>query len=360
MERKKVKKYSIYSKDIERLSKECDYLILLSNRNTGKSYSAKEYVLKDSFYNNKEFVYLKRNKQDTKDIDVNDYFPDIDIPKLTKGEYDLINVYRKRIYFAKIEDDKIINKKKIGYVFDLYSMENKKGLMYPNVDTIVYEEFITDLYYLPNEPDRLMNFVSSIFRDRKGLVLLIGNKISRFNPYTQEWNLKNAPNQKTDTIDTYHLQGVKEGTEVTLKIWNIKPREEVSGMFFGNSAKNIDGESYKVENQNKLDGRIEEFDIIYEVVVNIQGIKYLMQFLQHKKEYTRLCWYVTPKTTDIQKGSRIISDVFSSDILTTRGFIPLTDSEKFLFSFIDKDKICYVNNSIGTEFKQALSFLKDI
>ena len=353
MERKKVKKYPIYSKDIERLSKECDYLILLSNRNTGKSYSTKEYILKSAYEKNEEFIYLRRMKEDTKDIDVNDYFPDINIGKLTKGEYDCINVFRKRIYFAKIEDDKIVNKKRIGYVFDLFSMENKKSLMYPNVATIVYEEFVTEKYYLNNEPDILMNFVSSIFRDRKGFVILIGNKISRFNPYYTDWNLNNAPKQATDSIDTY----LKD--ETTIKVWNIKPREEKSGMFFGNSSKNIDGDTYKVVEQNKLDDDIANFDELYQIVVSVQNIKYLMKLLQHKQNSERLVWYVTPKTTEIRKGTRVVTDVFSSDMLVTKGFIPLNQVEKNIFDLIRKDKICYVNNMVGTEFKQALSFLED-
>lgn len=359
MERKKVKKYPIYSKDIARLKNECDYLILLSNRNTAKSYSTKEYLIKNAFDTGEEFAYLRRMVTEVKDIDVNDYYTDIDIPKITKGEYDCINVFRKRIYFAKIEDNRVVNKKKIGYVFDLFSMEHKKSLMYPKITSIVYEEFVTDNYYLPNEPDLLQNFISSIFRDRKGFVILIGNKISKFNPYYTDWNLHNAPKQATDTIDTYEMQTLN-GNVVTIKMWNIKPREEQSGMFFGNSARNIDGDTYKIEEQNKLDDKIENYNVIYNVVVKVQKIKYLMQFLQHRKDTTKLCWYVVPKTTDIQKDTRIVSDEFSTDILTTKGFIPLNENEKMIFNYIKNDKICFVNNMIGTEFKQALKFLQTI
>lgn len=349
---KKVRKYSIYSSDIARLRKECDYLILMSNRNTGKSYAVKEHVLTQAYEKGDEFIYLRRMKLETKDIDCCDYFNDMNVSKITKGEFDCVNVFRKRIYFAKIEDDKIVNIKKIGYVFDLFSMEHKKSLSYPKVETIIYEEFVTDGYYLTNEPDILQNFVSSIYRDRKAFVCLIGNKISKFNPYYTEWNLKNAPKQATDTIDTYTME------KAVIKLWNIKPREEQSGMFFGNSAKNIDGDSYKVENQNKLDDKIENFNILYKMVVCVQGIKYLMEFLQHKEDTTRLTWYVVPKTTDIQPNTRIITDRFTTDILATKGFIALSETERQLFDFIKQDKICYVNNMIGTEFKQALSFME--
>lgn len=354
---KKTKKYSIYSKDIAKLSNECDYLILYSNRNTGKSYATKEFLLSNAYNKGEEFIYLRRGKQETKDIDSVDYFTDMDVSKITKGEFQYVNVFRKRIYFAVADDDgKIINKKKIGYVCDLYSMETKKSLMYPKVSTIVYEEFITDRYYLPNESDTLLNFVSSVFRDRKGFVLLIGNKISKFNPYVQEWNLSGMMKQETGTVDTYRIPD-ENGNEVVIKSWNIPPLEESSGMFFGLSAKNIDGDSYKVEKQNKLDDEIDNFKTVYTVAVDVQNMKYLMLFLQHKTDSARVTWYVLPKSTPIKKGTRTITDKFSTDLKTTSGFVPLSPQEGRLFDYIKKGKIAYLNNMVGTEFKQALKFM---
>lgn len=355
---KKVKKYSIYSKDIKRLRNECSFLILYSNRNTGKSYATKEFLLKNAYEQGEEFIYLRRGKQETKDIDTIDYFTDMDVSKITKGEFQYVNVFRKRIYFAvEDEDGRLINKKKIGYVCDLYSMESRKSLMYPKVETIVYEEFITDRYYLgENESDILMNFVSSVFRDRKGFVLLIGNKISKFNPYVQSWNLSGMMKQKTGTIDTYNFPD-EHGNEVILKCWNIPPLEESSGMFFGLSAKNIDGDSYKVETQNKLDDSVDNFKVVYTVAVDVQNMKYLLQLLQHKKDSQRITWYVTPKSTPIQKGTRTITDKFSTDLRTTQGFVAITPQEGALFDFIKKGKIAYLNNMVGTEFKQALKFM---
>ena len=355
---KKTKKYSIYSKDIRKLREECNYLILYSNRNTGKSYATKEFLLSNAYDKGEEFIYLRRGKQETKDIDSVDYFTDMDVSKITKGEYQYINVFRKRIYFAvEDEEGKIVNKKKIGYVCDLYSMETRKSLMYPKVATIVYEEFITDRYYIgENESDILLNFVSSVFRDRKGFVLLIGNKISKFNPYVQSWNLSGMMTQKTGTIDTYKLPDTN-GNEVVIKCWNIPPLEESSGMFFGLTAKNIDGDSYKVEKQNKLDDSLDNFNVRYTVAVDVQGMKYLLQLLQHKKDSTRITWYVTPKSTPIKKGTRTVTDQFSSDIMTTQGFTPISPQEAKIFDYIRIGKIAYVSNMVGTEFKQALKFI---
>lgn len=354
---KKVKKYPIYAKDIERLLKECDYLILYSNRNTGKSFATKEFLLSNAYNKGEEFIYLRRQKQETKDIDTVDYFTDMDVSKLTKGEFQYVNVFRKRIYFANSDDEgRLVNQKKIGYVMDLQGMETKKSLMYPKVTTIVYEEFITDRFFLPSEPDLFLNFASSVFRGRKGNCLLIGNKISKFNPYVQEWNLALMMKQKTGTVDTYDFPD-EHGNHVIIKAWNIPPIEESSGMFFGNSAKNIDGDSYKVETQNKLDDKIDNFRSLYTVAVDVQNMKYLMQFLQHKTDSGRFTWYVVPKSTPVKKGTRLVTDKFSTDLLTTQNFTPVSPEEGRLFDFIRKGKIAYLNNMVGTEFKQALKFM---
>ena len=353
----KVKRYPIYSKDIRRLAPECDYLILYSNRDTGKSYATKEYLLSEAYDKGAEFVYLRRGRLEVKDIDTADYFADMDISKITKGEYQYINVFRRRIYFANDEDGKIVNKKKIGYVMSLQEMESRKSLMYPKVETIVFEEYVTESYYLPHEADSIFpNLISSIFRDRKGFVIMVGNKVSKFNPYVQEWNLHKLPSQKTDTIDDYEFTD-EGGKTVKIKSWNIKPREDTSGMFFGNSAKNIDGDSYKVQSQNKLDDDVESFTVVHSLVVDVQNIKYLMQFMRHKTDPSRFTWYVSPKTTPIQKGTRVITDKYSSDPLTSHSFTPLTEGERIAFDYIRRGKIAYVSNMLGTEFKQALAYL---
>lgn len=354
----RAKKYPIYSKDVARLSKEADYLILYSNRSTGKSYAVKEYVLKEAFEKGAEFVYLRRKPQEIKDIDTVDYFTDMDVSKLTKGEYQYINVFRRRIYFAVMDDEgKLVNKKKIGYVMDLHSMESKKSLMYPKVETIVFEEYVTEEYYLPHEADYLLpNLVSSIARDRKLFVIMIGNKVSKFNPYVQEWNLSKMMNQETGTIDTYHFAD-EGGKDVTIKAWNIPPREDTSGMHFGNAAKNIDGDTYKTQTQNKLDGDVDEFKVVYTVAVSVHGLTYLMQFLRHKNDPRRMTWYVTPKTTPIKKGTRTVTDRFTSDVMTTQGFKPLTEGERVLFNYLWDGQVAYVSNLIGTEFKQALAYI---
>jgi hypothetical protein len=76
-----------------------------------------------------------------------------------------------------------------------------------------------------------------------------------------------------------------------------------------------------------------------------------MQFLTTVK--SGYIWYVQPKTTPIQRGTRIISDTEVEDLYTTIGFIPLNESERTIFNFLKQGKIAYRDNLTGTEFEQA-------
>ncbi|MCM1265078.1 MAG: phage DNA encapsidation protein [Candidatus Gastranaerophilales bacterium] len=353
-------KHSVYSSDIEKLSKECDYLILDSSRGASKSYACKEYVLKRAYKLNEEFAYVRRLKTETKDIDVCDYFNDMNVSKYTQGEFDKVYVYRKRIYFVKLDESGDITlRKKIGIVFALQEYQNKKSLMYPNICTLLFEEYCTDKYYLNNEAYDFLNLCSSIFRNRKGFCVLIGNKMNIFNIYYDAFSLDRALNQKIDTIDTYTFKD-ENNKDVVIKIWNILKVEESSGMYYGTAAKSIDGNSYVVYEQNKLIDSIDEYNNIYQVVLNVKNVRFLMSFLQSKKDALRFTWYVEPKTSDIFKNTRCISDKYSDDLMTTRDFTALTEQEAFLFSFLKKDKIAYANNRCGTDFKNALKMLKNL
>lgn len=349
-----VEKHSIYADDIRKLSNECQYLILSSVRGTGKSFASKKFVLDNFIENNNEFIYLRRTKEEIKDIDVIDYFADMDIHKLTDGQYDCIDVFRKRIYLCNIVKDKVVRSKKIGYTIDLMHYQDKKSLQYPNVTCVIYEEYCTDKYYLDNEPSKLQDFLSTIFRDRKGFCILIGNKINRFNPYFLDWDLRNAPCQQIGTIDTYTI----DETETTIKIWDIKKVEKTSKMFFGNAKKSIDGNEYIVNEHRKLENNISDYTKIYEIIVECQQLAFYARCLLNNYTHKPI-WYIEPKTSEIfYDTDRVISDNPCEKLLHTQGFKALSEKENLLFNILKDGDVAFCNNRCGTDFMNALKNLE--
>lgn len=352
-------KYPVQQSKVKKLVASCDWLLLLGARANGKSYSAKNFIIKECIDKGKEFIYLRRYDLDIKDSVCVSYFGDCPVETMTNGEYSCIDVYRKGIYLANIDPDthKIIRGEKIGYCHALSGAEHYKSLAFPNVEFIDFEEFVSfDGRYLFNELSKLQQYASSIFRNRKGKILMIGNTISRLCPYYRELNLdiEGAP---LGTIKHYIYHN-DNGEDTKLTAWLTEPLNYNSGMFFGLSSNNITKGAYEVQEQPHLPKSIVKYKVLYTLVMEYNNFKFLCQLLQDKDECNNVCWYVQPKTSEIKEGTRVISNKFSPDPLYTTNFRQaINENEARVLRMFNDDKVCFSDNLTGTEFKNILKNL---
>ena len=97
----------------------------------------------------------------------------------------------------------------------------------------MFEEFITDGGYLAgNEWKKWNNLMSTIFRDRKGRVVLIGNTIERNCPYFREMGI-NILKLKQGTTTRYKSDGIDFIVEYTGET------KQTNKMFIGQTARQI-------------------------------------------------------------------------------------------------------------------------
>ena len=359
MANKKIK-YPITRTKLNKLESEFSWVFLLGERANGKSYAVKSKCVHDAIKSNGEeqFIYLRRYESDCKDSLCVNYFADLPIYEMTNGKYDCIDVFRKGVYLANIDQStgKITNRFKIGYCHALSIAERYKSLMFPKVKRIIFEEVVSmqGNYLTQNEPDYLQQYVSSIFRHRTdGTIYMIGNTISRICPYFRKFELENVPNMKLGQIDSYSFKN-DDDSEVKLCVYRVESLNYNSGKFFGNVAKNITRGEYETQEQPHLPEPISHYDSIYKCVVKYQNFMFLCEFLKNKNDSKNMFWYITPKThKKIKKRTRVISPEFNPDMLWTVGFNALTTEESYLFSFFDEGKVCFSDNLTGTEFKNV-------
>lgn len=342
------------------------YIILIGQRANGKSFSVKEYVIKNGL-KGEQFGYIRRYKEECKGYMFESYFADIlcdddgvnHLEQWSDGKYNTIVVYRSGVYFGKMtEDNKIERGEQFGYMFGLSWATHYKSLSFPNITTLVYEEFITDGLFLPNEVRVFMNLVSTIFRTRKGRVFMVGNTLSRINPYFREWQLKGIAKQKENSIELYNYkykdEDKKEHTE-SIAVYMTPSLNNNSGMFFGNNAKTITSTTWETDEFPHLEKNIDDYEIVYNMVVEYDDNKFLLQLLKDVSSYV---WFCSPKTSEIQKNTRVISNQFYMSPYATMSFKPLTENESLIFSWLKDDRIVYSDNLCGTEFKQCYKMLR--
>ena len=173
-----------------------DIAFVYSGRNRGKSFEISTQLLADSWYDGREFGYIRRN--DATNFEIEQYFADKAgfISDMTDGLFDGVTRDRGKLYFYRItENDKgelkrTLSQTPCGYFFALSRQSSYKSLQFPNLYNLIYEEVLTDQQYLSSEPEKLMNLYSSCRRSKTGFMMwLVSNTVSAVNPYSTAWGI---------------------------------------------------------------------------------------------------------------------------------------------------------------------------
>lgn len=378
--------------DITNIAKlNCQYNFLLSGRNQGKSYQVKHKVVKDAFEDeNNKFVYLRRYGVEMgQNGDVEQYFKNVDVPKVTKKKWQFIVVQKKKIYLAKWDikrkkiktldkngnptetidewEERLIGPQ-IGYIVSLTESLQKKSLVYEDVENVVYEEFLTKGDYLHNEPDLLQELISTIARNRIIKVWLIANTVTRLNPYIRAWGLFRVNKQEPGTIDVYeHHYNDVDGNDmcITIAVEMIVSNNEAGTMAVGSYRNAIISGHWTTYPAPHLPEPIEHYTICHKIYFSYLDIVYLAYLLQDKEH--NYFWYVKPGKERNYKASngkiykndypdfkRRITDYWDFSNYHTQKLIPINQKEQFAINLLNIGKICYSDDLTGTEFPEVL------
>ena len=348
--------------NLDRIKKiDAQFKILLGGRNIGKSYATKQDVVSECYSSGKEFIYLRRWDEDIKPKNAINYFSDLQVTEITKGVYSSVFIYQSKIYLCNYDESgKVKDKYHIGYTHALNQNERYKSQIFPKVDYVIFEEFITDAMYLPYEPDKLQNYASTIFRERVGTVYMIGNTISKLCPYFNEWKLDKVTKMKVHDIALFEnvTEVLTNGglTEVIVKIAveMCGAQSVLSKMAFGDSANMIVKNTWHSKSVAHIDGdTYAQAELIYLVYVYCDNLCFRMELLNLDG---RVFWYVMPQTKEIKHydDTRVITERAEINPLHTNGFTPLSDTERLAFNLIKQNKVFYCSNSCGTDFLQVL------
>ena len=166
--------------NIDRIDKEgANINIIHGKRSGGKSYQAKHKKAVNKFFDGEiryyttykdkkkifernlekgtRFVLLRRFKDEVSTSNIEEYFNDVDIMKITDNRCDCVVAFRGRIYLAKMNEETLrpVKQIHIGYYRALSQEQVSAGLSLLDVTDIIYEEFVSRTMYLTEkEPDK--------------------------------------------------------------------------------------------------------------------------------------------------------------------------------------------------------------
>lgn len=346
------------------LSKNCQYNVIFGERSNGKTYAALEYGLRRYVEHGEKMAYIRRWKEDYRGKRGSQLFAGHEdngvISEITNGEYDRVKYYAGKWYLAKWDEDlnkMVASEEEFCYAFALSDVEHDKSTSYPNVTTIIFDEFLTRQYYLPNEFVVFMNVLSTIIRHRDNVkIFMLGNTVNKFCPYFQEMGLGHVTEMEAGKIDIYSYGDSKLHVAVErCKSPNKEGKSSDIYFAFDNpSLQMITGGAWEIDLYPHLPRKYKRSEIVFIYYINFNDTLLQCEIIcQPDCTFT----YIHRKTTPIKDENKDI--IFSEEYDPRPNHFrnirrPTTDLEKRLATYFRKDKVFYQDNEVGEVVRNYL------
>ena len=377
MEKKKVQLTSILPKKKEKesfyrldniLAQNCLYNMIIGERSNGKTYACIEYALKEYIDNGYQSAYIRRWDEDFKGkrgqqlCSGHSEF----IEKYTKGEWTKVSYYSGKWYLARRDDDMdkdVRDEEPFMFAFGLNAMEHDKSTSYPNITTIIFDEFITRQYYLRDEFILFVNVLSTIIRHRDNVkIFMLGNTVNKWCIYFTEMGLKHVPEMDLGKIDVYNYGDSGLSVAVERCRPNSKKGKKSDKYFaFDNPAlKMITGGAWEIDIYPHLPEKYNRDKIQYIFFINFNDNLLQCEVVEGKKG---LFIYIHNKTTRLQENDYdlIYSAEYSPAINHRRNILkPQLNIEKKISTLIKSEKVFFQDNEIGEVYRNYLMFCRSM
>lgn len=365
-------------KNIFKVAPDAKYYVIYGQRSNGKTFSVLEYALDNYLKTGKQLGIIRRFKEDFNGGNASVMFRNLVsneirgniVEKMSDGEWNNIFYYRGCWYLEHLDEDGKQDKKDpnpLAYRFALTDEEHDKSTAYPQITTILFDEFITRGYYLPNEFIKFMNVLSTIIRLRDDVrIFMCGNSIDKYSPYFAEMGLNKVKVQKKGTIDIYKygessLQVAVEYSDFPMK----KKKSDVYFSFDNPSLKMITTGEWEISLYPHCPVDYYPTDIIYQYFIDFDGELLHCEVIDKVIEKgngdteSLIFTFVHRKTTPIKDDG--ISMIYRKDYNPKGNHArkltnPSNNLQKKLWWFYQADKVYYQDNSVGETMRSYLNW----
>lgn len=340
------------------LTHNADYNMIYGERSNGKTTAVLRYALEDyinSGYKH-QLAIVRRWEEDFKGKNGQQMYENIVllgwIEELTKKKYNSVYYYSQRWYLCKYDDfgNKTAQAEEpFALGFSITSEEHYKSTSYPHIKTILFDEFITRQYYLPEEFVKFQNLLSTIIRLRTDVkIFMCGNTINKFCPYFAEMGLTGIKKQQKGTIDVYTYGD--STLKVAVEYSDFPSKKKASNKYFAfNNPKleMITQGGWEIDIYPHLPVKYAPKDVVYKFFIVFDG-EMLQGNIICVEDKTFLFFH--RKTTPIKEDNRQI--VYQQQTDFRRNYRvnilkPYTKVDKYIADLLNRKKAFYQDNEIG-------------
>lgn len=359
------KKQGLQYYSLDRILKEkAQYNIIFGERSNGKSYSALLYGLENFFKKGKQFAIVRRFDDDIKQSKGETFFDAIiadgHIFRLSGGKYTGIK-YRSRKFYLCFHDDEIekdiVDNKPFAYAFAINVATRYKSTSYPDITTIVFDEFLEREIYLQNEFVSFMSIVSTIVRSRNDVkIFMLGNTVNQHCPYFTEMGLKDIRNMKQGSIAVYKYgdSALKVAVEYCANLNKGKPSDTYFA-FNNPKLEMITGGVWEMARYPHLPVKYKPKEVVFTYFIDFDGALLQCEIVETGDT---VFTYIHRKTTPIQDPDNDV--VYTLEYSNRPNYVrrllkPITPWQKKIAYFFAGEKVFYQDNEVGEIVRNYLN-----
>ena len=339
------------------LKKNAVYNVIFGERSNGKTYATLKHGLEQYFKDGSQIAYIRRWKEDITGKRGQAVFSALvennEIEKLSDGKFTGVHYYTGKFFLCNYDNGKPIysDSDVLGFLFALTDVEHDKSTSYPKVNNIIFDEFLTNKLYLPDEFVIFMNVISTIVRRRETVkIFMLGNTVNKYCPYFSEMGLNNIQTMEQGEIDLYSYgeSGLTVAVEYC-KTDKSNQRKESKKYFAFNNPKlqMITGGAWELAIYPHLPMKYKPLDVLLTYYIDFADNIYSCEIIE--KEGVTFT-YVHEKTTPIKDidNSIIYSLEHNPKPNYNRNILsPVTKIQKKITWYFNTHNVFYQNNNVG-------------
>lgn len=351
--------------------KNATYNVIFGERSNGKTFALLKKGLIDYIKDGSQLGYVRRWKEDITGRRAARLYSGInesgEVAKITKGEFTGVHYWAGKWYLCNYEEatGKAIygDANVIAFSFALSDGEHDKSTSFPNIRTIVFDEFLTSRIYLTDEFVLFMNTVSTIVRRREDVkIYMLGNTVNKFCPYFQEMGLEHIQKMVQGSIDLYKYGESKLVVAVEYCASQVDNKTKEANKYFAfNNPKleMITGGAWELNIYPHLPHKYTPKDILLNYFIEFNDCVYQCSVINSCGDYFT---YIHTKTTPIKNDDDL---VYSLEYNSKRNYNrsiykPTNKVQNKLLWFFNNDKVFYQNNNVGDAISNFLKICKRV
>ena len=340
-----------------------DYNIIIGERSNGKTTAVLKEIL-INFLSSKEKVqgaYIRRWEEDIKGKNATQLFDTCLnlgwIEKYSNNKYNNVKYYSGKWFLTHVnskgEIDRV-SENPMCFGFSINNEEHYKSVSFPNIYTILFDEFITRDFYLTDEFIHFQSLLSTIIRLKDNVkIYMCGNTVNKYCPYFNEMGLTDIRKMKQGTIDLYTYGD--SGLKVAVEYSDFKGKKKKSNKYFAfNNPKlnMIKNGAWEIALYPHLPYKYKEKDIIYKFFIIFEREILQCEVISISEPEDSIFIYIHRKTTPIDDSKNeneiVYTTDYSSKINYRRNiFVRGSKIETEIVKLISLDKIFYQDNEVG-------------